>query len=63
MVYAYRLVAVYFKVKAASYQRLISELRRQLRFERRVEKRKVFATGRAMSTGNGINLTGINIIT
>ncbi|WAR06757.1 PRKN-like protein [Mya arenaria] len=45
------LVAIFFKVKASSYKRLIGELRRQLKFERRVEKRRIFATGRAMSGG------------
>ncbi|KAL4233839.1 Transmembrane channel-like [Mactra antiquata] len=42
---------VYFKVKSSSYKVQISELRKQLKFERKVEKRKIFATGRAMSGG------------
>ncbi|XP_053397891.1 transmembrane channel-like protein 3 [Mercenaria mercenaria] len=45
------MLVVYFKVKSSSYKRLIMELRRQLKFERKVEKRKIFATGRAMSGG------------
>lgn len=45
------MLVVYFKVKSSSYKRLILELRRQLKFERKVEKRKIFATGRAVSSG------------
>ncbi|KAK6177418.1 hypothetical protein SNE40_015523 [Patella caerulea] len=36
------LAVLYYKTKTSLYQNLITELRNQLKFERRVEKRKVF---------------------
>ncbi|XP_076452012.1 transmembrane channel-like protein 3 [Babylonia areolata] len=40
------LCVLYFKAKSASYVKVISKLREQLRFERRVQKREVFARAR-----------------
>ncbi|CAG2214949.1 TMC [Mytilus edulis] len=42
------LVALYYRAKSSSYADLIKELRNQLKFERKVEKRKVYAS--ALST-------------
>lgn len=46
------MATLYYKTKSSSYSNLVAKLREQLKFERRVEKRKIFATGRAMSGTN-----------
>ncbi|XP_070184385.1 transmembrane channel-like protein 3 [Littorina saxatilis] len=49
---------LYFKAKSASYTRVIDKLREQLRFERRVEKREVFARARIIYAGPQVSGTG-----
>ncbi|XP_063408816.1 transmembrane channel-like protein 3 [Mytilus trossulus] len=52
------LVALYYRAKSSSYADLIKELRNQLKFERKVEKRKVYASALSTPFGTASKATG-----